>query len=285
MRPNRERRFRAPAYASRAAERREAAALARPYIPVRRPQAKGDNSVLCYFYKTHGNFTQGSDCPRRHVGRSKPFPPGMKKKGDAQRGQNRRGTSGGGRNGGEGKRIEAERQNRERGRMQPKVKEDKENSYGAAARVHMHHGMTAGGNGVANANDGQLFVKTMTPGETIAITTNVYNDTLDELRCKIEAKSQVPVPEQDILYKGAHLDGNNALASYGLKYGDTLHLVLRLRGGRPHDAHVWKGPCVLHNARLHRARRNGGQRRTVRGPDNEERRCSGPCGHLPLATA
>jgi hypothetical protein len=109
-RANRERRFRAPAYASRAAERRVSAALARPSWADRRPQAKGDSSVLCYFYKTYGNCTQGSDCPHRHVGRSKPFPPGMKKKGDAQRGQNRRGTSGGGRNGGKGKRIKAKQE-------------------------------------------------------------------------------------------------------------------------------------------------------------------------------
>ena len=74
-----------------------------------------------------------------------------------------------------------------------------------------------------------LVVRTLTgETETLEVTNS---STVQSLKERIHDNTGIPTDQQKLIFSGSVLDENRLLKEYSVSPGDTVHLVLRLRGG------------------------------------------------------
>jgi ubiquitin len=76
----------------------------------------------------------------------------------------------------------------------------------------------------------QVFIKTLT-GKNITLEVNP-EDTIERLKQKIQEREGIPPAEQRLIFSGKQLDDNKTIQNYNIQKDNTIHLVLRLRGGK-----------------------------------------------------
>ena len=95
----------------------------------------------------------------------------------------------------------------------------------------------------------RIFVKTLT-GKHINIEVEPYDRT-EDVKEMIQEIEGIPPCEQRLIFDGKQLEDGNTLQDYGIQRDSTLHMVIRLKGGKPviyiYPTHKMEVNVKVHN--------------------------------------
>ena len=77
----------------------------------------------------------------------------------------------------------------------------------------------------------EIYIKTLA-GKTIPLFNMELLDSISDIKCRIQIKEGIPHNLQRLIFAGRQLEDNRTLANYNIQKYSTLHLVMRLRGGK-----------------------------------------------------
>jgi ubiquitin len=96
--------------------------------------------------------------------------------------------------------------------------------------LRLRGGGTDGDGKSSGGGSFNIFLKTL-QGKTIPMEVS-SSDTIQSVKSRIQDKEGIPVEQQRLVFNGKQLEDTNTMADYSITTDASVHLVLRLKGGK-----------------------------------------------------